>query len=472
MRKKSATPRPGASGTWCCGATIALAMALPACVRPLPDAALTLDPDMVTRATLHLDAPYAITAHATWGDEGSDPSTWLSSAEISGSNLDFNLYLHAGVSSSYQIVGVDDAGRAVQTPLAKVTTDDLPSGIPSFDSTIDVTLAGLGPYLLTSAISAVPGDTIVMIVTTDGRPVWYWQPGDGVVPAARYDAVTGQIYGTGFDERSGAYAYVFTLPIAGPGVKPTKTEVDWAHHDAVMLDDRADESSIGTIAVPVTVFQDVTVDGTTQSVAGDEVVEVAADGSQTTVWSAFDHLTPAVDDSWNISPFPSHQPDWTHANGLYYDPSEAAYYLSLWGPHQVVKIDRATGETVWNMGGPENEFDFGTDAGFGPQHAPDFSNGKLRIFDNRNATLGSRACEYTVNENARTATLDWSFSPDTTQWALVLGDVNVRDDGSHLLGWGSSGDIFSVDADNHLAGFLALSKALAIGQVTEIAVLP
>jgi len=50
--------------------------------------------------------------------------------------------------------------------------------------------------------------------------------------------------------------------------------------------------------------------------------------------------------------------------------------------------------------------------------------------------------------------------------------VNLRPDGSHLMAWGSSGNLFMSDSNNDVAGFLQMDKALAVGQVTEIATLP
>jgi hypothetical protein len=135
-------------------------------------------------------------------------------------------------------------------------------------------------------------------------------------------------------------------------------------------------------------------------------------------------------------------------------------------------VDRATGNTAWFMGGAENEFTFVGDSGFGPQHAPEFHDGRLGVFDNRDADAGSRAVEYTVDEPARTATLQWSYAPDDPQYALVLGDTTRRDDGSHLIAWGSAGDIFVTDADSTLSGLLRMEQPLAIGAVTEIGAMP
>lgn len=431
---------------------------LAACTRTLPEATLTVDPDMVTRVAVHLENTAAITAHAEYGDAGDPEADWAHSPDQSGSSLDFTVYLHAGATSGIRIVGTDERDRGISGPVQEIAIGNLPSGIPEFTSTIDVTLDGLGPFLLTSAMSADPTETAVTIHTVDGRPVWYWQPGDGVIPAVRYDAASGLLYGVVFDLPEAGYGYTFTVPIAGGDV--VKHDLTWAHHDALLLDD-------GVTATLVSTFGEF--EG--EEIAGDAIVEIAADGTERTLWDAFDHLAPAENHAWNLTQFPDGQADWTHANGLDYDPVEGAYYLSLWGPEQIIKVDRATGNTVWVMGGPENEFDFGDDAGFGPQHAPEYEDGHLRLFDNRGAG-GSRACDFVIDEPARTATLDWSFEPSDPSWALVLGDVTKRPDGSHLMSWGSAGNIFVTSADDALVGFLQMDKALAVGQVSELGSLP
>jgi hypothetical protein len=106
------------------------------------------------------------------------------------------------------------------------------------------------------------------------------------------------------------------------------------------------------------------------------------------------------------------------------------------------------------------------------QLALEFHEGRLGVFDNRDATEGSRAAEYLVDERARTATLEWSYTPEDPQYALVLGDTTRREDGSHLIAWGSTGDIVVTDADSTLSGLLRMEQPLAIGAVSEVGVMP
>lgn len=435
------------------------ALAAVGCVARLPEASVTLDDTMVTRAFVHVDVDPGTTAHVVYGDADADDTRVTPDAD--GPALDFVLYAHAGGTTRFRVEGVDADGRAVHGPDQTFDTDALPDGVPGFTEAVPVTVDGLGPWLLTSALSDNAHAT-VLIVTTDGRPVWYWQPGDAVVAAARYDASSGTVYGSAFDPANDAYGYLFDVPVRGGA--PTLRALTGAHHDTVRFDDGG-----GPIdAQLVTVFQDV--DG--QTIAGDTVVEIDAAGGQRTVWSAFDALTPTENAGWTLTQFPDHVPDWTHANGLWYDAASDDYLVSLWWPEQVVRIDRATGATAWVMGGDSDTFTFTDGDAFGPQHAPAWADGQLTVFDNRSASEGSRAVEYAVDEAAHTATVAWQFSPPEPSYALVLGDVTRRADGSHLLGWGSTGDVYVTDADDAVAGFLRLDQPLAIGAVTELAALP
>lgn len=447
--RKSPSPR--------CGA--ALLLVLGGCARALPAATVTLDDTMVTRAFVHVDADLGVTAHVVYGD--ADAADTRVTPDASGGALDFVLYVHAGVTTAFQLEGTDADGRTVRGPRQTLDAPALPDGVPAFDAAVPVTLDGFGPYLLTSALSD-NAHAVVLIVTTDGRPVWYWQPGDAVVAAARFDAASGTVYGSAFDPANDAYGYLFDVPVRGG--EPAVRVLTGAHHDTVRIDDGA--STVD--AQLVTMFQDV--DG--QTIAGDTLVEVGPDGAQRRVWSAFDALTPTENAGWSLSQFPDHVPDWTHANGLWYDADAGAYYVSLWWSGQVVRIDRASGATDWFMGGAENEFTFADGDAFGPQHAPELVDGRLGLFDNRSASEGSRAVEYTVDDAARTAAVAWSFTPPEPSYALVLGDVTRRPDGAHLMGWGSTGDVYLTDGDDALVGFLRLDQPLAIGAVTELAALP
>ena len=74
-------------------------------------------------------------------------------------------------------------------------------------------------------------------------------------------------------------------------------------------------------------------------------------------------------------------------------------------------FNRNTGAIIWRLGGKNNQFSFINDTiGFSHQHAiRRLENGNISLFDNGNyhSPPFSRAIEYSLNENNKTATLVW-----------------------------------------------------------------
>jgi len=201
-------------------------------------------------------------------------------------------------------------------------------------------------------------------------------------------------------------------------------------------------------------------------IAGDEVIEVDADGAVRVVWSAFDALTIVENDGWTAgTTFGA--ADWTHANGLDYDPDARAYVVSIYFPECVVKIDRDSGATLWILGGVDNQLTLSeTMPGV---HAPEVAAGGFRAFENgRQASAGSRLVEFAIDETARTAEVAWTWSPDPPIWSIVLGDVHRFADGATLAGWGYTADIFAVSPAGELVGHLATDDLRVLGQVSVL----
>ena len=93
----------------------------------------------------------------------------------------------------------------------------------------------------------------------------------------------------------------------------------------------------------------------TQLVMGDTIIEFNREGEIVWSWDAWEHLDPyrigydTLEPYWHVRGFPGHA-DWTHGNGLTYDPSDDSVIINLKHQDALFKIDRATGEIVWIMG--------------------------------------------------------------------------------------------------------------------------
>lgn len=202
-----------------------------------------------------------------------------------------------------------------------------------------------------------------------------------------------------------------------------------------------------------------------ESVVGDRVVEVADDGTERELWNAFDRLEVRRHDGWD-APNPGGA-DWTHANGLSYDEESDAYYLSLFYLGMIVKIDRATGETVWIVGGDDSDFTFPDDGGFAHQHAPEVHGEMLYLFDNRSHGA-SRTVAYTLDTTAWTARRAWQWETPEQSHVGVLGDIDLLDDEQVLSAWGDLGQLAIVGVDGTLRRRVDAEPGVLLGKADRL----
>ena len=204
-----------------------------------------------------------------------------------------------------------------------------------------------------------------------------------------------------------------------------------------------------------------------QRVMGDEVVEFDLEGKAVWKWSAFDHLDPyrigyeTFDGYWFRRGFPG-VIDFSHANGIVYDPSDDSLLINFRIQSAVVKVDRKTRKIKWIAGEPDGwpaslqDKLFKMEGGgrwFYHQHSPSMTpQGTLLLFDNGNygsrpynktiapGAAYSRAVEYKLDEKTRTMREVWS-SETGGEGAVVstaMGDVQfLTKTGNVLAHYGS-----------------------------------
>ena len=131
--------------------------------------------------------------------------------------------------------------------------------------------------------------------------------------------------------------------------------------------------------------------------------------------------------------------DWVHGNAIEID-QDGNLLLSSRNMDEVTKIDRATGEIIWRLGGKNNQFTLVNDPGrFEGQHDIRLlPNGHITLFDNGAYREYSRAVEFALDVEAKTATRVWEYrnTPDIFGWAL--GSTQRLPNGNTLIGWGSA----------------------------------
>lgn len=427
------------------GAALAASVLLGACT-PSPNSGIVAELDADVSTVIHVTWTSAEpgVGYAEFGVDAPDYAYTTSVEDDATTTHALTLYgLPAETTCHFRVV----SGNATSED-QEVTTGSLPSGVPAFDPLLPFSDPDAGPFLLTSIVDLSEDHSAVVVLDPSGSPVWFTKAAAGVTSARLSSDGTGVYFIQNFVDDRAANALV----LAGFDGTRREISVPDAHHDVI-------EGPDGGWVTFVTTYRDV--DGTT--VAGDQVVEVGEDGSQRVVWDAFDNLEVVENDGFELTQLDG--ADWTHANGLVYDAADDSYVISLYFTEQVVKIDRATGDTVWILGGLGSDFTFADGDTFGPQHAPELTDGGIRLFDNRGISDGSRLVEYSLDAPSGTAALTWSWSYPGGAWTPVLGDVHRFEDGSTLGSWGLAGHVTMADPNGELIGDLLVGDTVTVGQV-------
>jgi len=166
------------------------------------------------------------------------------------------------------------------------------------------------------------------------------------------------------------------------------------------------------------------------------VVEYHRPGLPLFTWSTADGME--YTDSYDGPAWPHINP--YHVNAIDRD-ADGNLLVSMRNASQIVKIDVATGNVLWRLGGKRNEFTFIGDpfGGFSRQHGiRRLSNGNIILFDNGNdhASPVSRAVEYQLDERAKTARMVWEYR-DTT-YGFAMGFAERLPNGNTLICFGTA----------------------------------
>jgi hypothetical protein len=108
------------------------------------------------------------------------------------------------------------------------------------------------------------------------------------------------------------------------------------------------------------------------------------------------------------------------------------------------KLNRQTGEIIYNLGGDDNEFTFvGADANVSHFTGHGFhrlENGNVLMYDNGPQQGGtSRTHEYVLDEVNKIATHVWTYTPDPEIGAWHRGNAQRLGNGNTFIGWGGAG---------------------------------
>ncbi len=351
---------------------------------------------------------------------------------------------------AYRVVALD-GDVEVGAESGSFTTGPLPPELAGGQIANDVP----HPELTAGGFFAVPlfsQVSIPVILDAKGNPVWWHVdevPHETITTVHLTRDRTGVIYNAFHmddgDDIGNSEERILRVSLDGRTVE--RIEALQHSHNFVELPD----GTLGYIAT-----DHVEIEG--ETVRGDKIIELQPDGTEEQVWSVWDYF------EYDPELEPPTGTGFTHANALDYIEAEDAYYLSLRSQDCVLKVDRATAQVEWVLGGPYTTLDIaGTDP-HSDQHQFHVFDDHLLIFDNGDVSrYASRAVEYVLDHGAGSAEMVWEHYSDPVVYIISGGDVSRLPSGHTLVTWSSAGQMDEVDEDGELIWRLNTPVGLGFG---------
>ncbi|MGD8494606.1 MAG: arylsulfotransferase family protein [Gemmatimonadales bacterium] len=139
----------------------------------------------------------------------------------------------------------------------------------------------------------------------------------------------------------------------------------------------------------------------------------------------------------------------THGNAIAFD-TDGGVLASWRSLDEITKIDPATGDVVWRLGGRANQFtiDDPTRA-FARQHGLRVVGpGVIQFLDNGTGPP-SRLVRYAIDEDAMTADLVFGYADASDAYTFVGGNTDVLPDGRSMVSFGQAGIVDQVDSSGN-----------------------
>jgi len=344
----------------------------------------------------------------------------------------------------YRVVVTGENGETASEDHT-TSTGAYPTSLPKFE-TAGVSKPG---FRILPTFGSYNG---VLIVNEEGEIVWYYAS-EGFPYAVQAQLTSdGQymVYNSPRIEKGEGELIWISLN----GDTEKQLQIPDIAHDFVQLPD-------GTLAVIANDIRDA--DGFDANVAGDQVIEITTDGTQTVVWSSWDHYTPGEHGTVVDG-------DWTHSNAIDYDPEEDVYYLSILKLGSVIKIDRSTGEIIWTLGGDFSDFTTeGEPTTLGQHHQFQIQDDIITIFINGDVgdEEGSQVVQFELDESDMTATELYRYGSYQAPYVYALGAVSMIDTDTMDITWSTSGYLEQVE-DDALTWQLAADLGTAFGYTSFV----
>ncbi len=319
----------------------------------------------------------------------------------------------------------------------------LPNDIPAYEVTAPANGTAPG-YVFTDIGAFFGGKYFLTILDNTGEPVYYQRMAGFAIDFKRQP--NGQL---SYCEAGKYYCMDDSYTVVDmwqPGNGYT-----WAdNHDLQIL---PNGNALLMIYDPQPVDMSALVEGGRADAIVEQLVVQEIDASKNVVfeWRSFDHI-PITDSYVSLT---TQRIDYIHGNAVELD-DDGNLLISSRNTCEITKINRSTGDVIWRLGGKQNDFTFINDPEpwFHFQHdIRRLDNGNISIFDNHaNLTPAwSRAVEYSLDEQAMTATRVWEYYHPDKIASNFMGNAQRLPNGNTLIGWGNAGLLTEVKPDGEKA---------------------
>jgi hypothetical protein len=168
-------------------------------------------------------------------------------------------------------------------------------------------------------------------------------------------------------------------------------------------------------------------------------------------WHSLEHVSLDEVDSGPPEDFRSSY-DYFHINSIEVD-HDNNLLISSRKTSTVYKVDRATGEVIWRLGGKKSDFKMGPGNQFRYQHdARRQSDGAITIFDNGAWKVDDQSygLELELDEDEMRATLVHEYPHPDGEYSGTQGSMQVLANTNVFIGWGSNPHFSEFSRDGKL----------------------
>lgn len=338
-----------------------------------------------------------------------------------------------------RVVAVSASGQEVESDFTSYASGEIPRDIPGL-ALLHHQNPSPGYLMLGFASPDLTAKGYAVIIDNHGQVLWYRVFDSPVVdfqkqPNGFYSAYTSLNSPTQHFYEMDNLGNILRQFAAGEGYSTGPHEI------------RLVEGGYCLFAIEIREMDLTAIGGLPNALVRGTNIEFVSPSRGNFYWSPFDNflVTDAAPDiplnTANVNPW--------HGNAIEID-SDGNLLVSFRNCDEIAKIDTQTGEVIWRLGGKNNEFTILNDPlnGFSHQHGiRRLGNGNIILFDNGNLHVppASRAVEYKLNEQAKTAEMVWEYRHEPPLFGAALGFAHRAENGNTVINYGTANRIIEVD---------------------------